>query len=129
MLFGDIGERPGLSKRDRSWITVAALVALNRTEQLSFPPHACVGEWRDERRTRRVDHNATTLRNALFDDIFQLTADGSKSTSSTAQNRYYCRSAMWTIPSLSNYELTFGRAKSELTGIGRHHRVAAWYAI
>ena len=27
-------ERPGLSKRDRSLITVSALVALNRTEQL-----------------------------------------------------------------------------------------------
>ncbi len=34
VLFGDIWERPGLSKRDRSLITVAALVALNRTEQL-----------------------------------------------------------------------------------------------
>ena len=34
LLFGDIWERPGLSKRDRSLITVAALVALNRTEQL-----------------------------------------------------------------------------------------------
>jgi 4-carboxymuconolactone decarboxylase len=33
-LFGDIWERPGLSKRDRSLITVAALVALYRTEQL-----------------------------------------------------------------------------------------------
>jgi 4-carboxymuconolactone decarboxylase len=36
VLFGDIWERPGLSKRDRSLITVAALVALNRTEQLRF---------------------------------------------------------------------------------------------
>jgi 4-carboxymuconolactone decarboxylase len=34
VLFGDIWERSGLSKRDRSLITVAALVALNRTEQL-----------------------------------------------------------------------------------------------
>ena len=34
VLFGDVWERPGLSKRDRSLITVAALVALNRTEQL-----------------------------------------------------------------------------------------------
>ncbi len=33
-LFGDVWERPGLSKRDRSLITCAALVALNRTEQL-----------------------------------------------------------------------------------------------
>ena len=36
VLFGDIWERPGLSKRERSLITVAALVALNRTEQLRF---------------------------------------------------------------------------------------------
>jgi 4-carboxymuconolactone decarboxylase len=36
VLFGDIWERPGLSKRDRSLVTVATLVALNRTEQLRF---------------------------------------------------------------------------------------------
>ncbi len=36
VLFGDLWERPDLSKRDRSLITVAALVALNRTEQLPF---------------------------------------------------------------------------------------------
>ena len=36
VLFGDVWERPGLSKRDRSLITVSALVALNRTEQLRF---------------------------------------------------------------------------------------------
>jgi 4-carboxymuconolactone decarboxylase len=36
VLFGNIWERPGLSKRDRSLITVATLVALNRTEQLPF---------------------------------------------------------------------------------------------
>jgi 4-carboxymuconolactone decarboxylase len=36
VLFGDVWERPGLSKRDRSLITVAALVALNRTQQLPF---------------------------------------------------------------------------------------------
>ncbi|MDE0823906.1 MAG: carboxymuconolactone decarboxylase family protein [Dehalococcoidia bacterium] len=34
MLFGDIWERPELSKRDRSLITVANLVALYRTDQL-----------------------------------------------------------------------------------------------
>src|ERR1700720_2106828 len=33
-LFGDVWERPELSKRDRSLITVAALVALNRSQQL-----------------------------------------------------------------------------------------------
>ena len=34
VLFGDVWERPGLSKRDRSLITVAVLTALYRTEQL-----------------------------------------------------------------------------------------------
>ena len=34
VLFGDVWERPGLSKRDRSLITVAALVVLYRNEQL-----------------------------------------------------------------------------------------------
>ena len=36
VLFGDIWERPELSKRDRSLITVSTLVALNRTDQLRF---------------------------------------------------------------------------------------------
>jgi 4-carboxymuconolactone decarboxylase len=47
VLFGDIWERPGLSKRDRSLITVAALIALNRTEQL--PGHL----------TRALDNGVT----------------------------------------------------------------------
>lgn len=36
VLFGDVWERKDLSKRDRSLITVAALVALNRPDQLRF---------------------------------------------------------------------------------------------
>lgn len=34
VVYGDVWERKGLSKRDRSMITVAALIAMNRTEQL-----------------------------------------------------------------------------------------------
>ena len=34
VLFGDVWERPGLSKRDRSLITVAALTALYRVNEL-----------------------------------------------------------------------------------------------
>jgi 4-carboxymuconolactone decarboxylase len=34
VLFGDVWERPGLSKRDRSMITVASLIVLYRTDQL-----------------------------------------------------------------------------------------------
>jgi 4-carboxymuconolactone decarboxylase len=35
VLFGDVWERPGLSKRDRSLVTVTALVALYRTDQIT----------------------------------------------------------------------------------------------
>ena len=34
VLFGDVWERPQLSKRDRSLATVSALVAMNRPDQL-----------------------------------------------------------------------------------------------
>jgi 4-carboxymuconolactone decarboxylase len=36
VLYGDVWERPQLSKRDRSLITCAALVATGRTEQMTF---------------------------------------------------------------------------------------------
>jgi 4-carboxymuconolactone decarboxylase len=36
VLFGDVWERPGLPKRDRSLITVTTLVALYRTNELPF---------------------------------------------------------------------------------------------
>lgn len=36
VLFGDVWERPELSKRDRSLVTCAALVALGKTEQMNF---------------------------------------------------------------------------------------------
>ena len=36
VLFGDVWERPGLSQRDRSLITVAALIALYWTNELPF---------------------------------------------------------------------------------------------
>jgi 4-carboxymuconolactone decarboxylase len=35
VVYGDLWERPGLSKRDRSLITLAALIATYRPEQLS----------------------------------------------------------------------------------------------
>jgi 4-carboxymuconolactone decarboxylase len=34
VLFGNVWEQPGLSKRDRSLITISVLTALYRTEQL-----------------------------------------------------------------------------------------------
>jgi 4-carboxymuconolactone decarboxylase len=36
VLFGEVWERPGLSKRDRSLITCATLVALGREKQLAL---------------------------------------------------------------------------------------------
>ncbi len=43
VLFDDVWERPGLSKRDRSPITVAALMAMARGEQLRG---AVISDWR-----------------------------------------------------------------------------------
>jgi 4-carboxymuconolactone decarboxylase len=36
VLFGEVWQRPGLSPRDRSLITVASLIALYRTNELPF---------------------------------------------------------------------------------------------
>ena len=36
VLFGDVWERPELASRDRSLVTVAALVATGKTEQMGF---------------------------------------------------------------------------------------------
>lgn len=41
VLFGTVWERPQLSKRDRSLVTIASLIALNRSEQL--PGHLARG--------------------------------------------------------------------------------------
>jgi 4-carboxymuconolactone decarboxylase len=34
VLFGDVWERPGLARRDRSLVTISALIAMNRPDQL-----------------------------------------------------------------------------------------------
>src|SRR5881275_3203169 len=61
VLFGDVWERSGLSKRDRSLITVATLVAMYRTNEL--PLHMTrAREWRHERGARRADHASHVLR-------------------------------------------------------------------
>jgi 4-carboxymuconolactone decarboxylase len=36
VLFGDVLERPGLSKRDRSPVTITSLISLYRTNELPF---------------------------------------------------------------------------------------------
>lgn len=35
-LFGEVWERPGLSKRDRSLVTISSLISLYRTNELPF---------------------------------------------------------------------------------------------
>lgn len=36
LLFGDVWERSGLAKRDRSLVTVTALIAMNRPDELRW---------------------------------------------------------------------------------------------
>lgn len=48
VVYGDLWERPGLSKRDRSLVTLAALIATYRPEQLT------------SHLTRAVDNGVTT---------------------------------------------------------------------
>jgi 4-carboxymuconolactone decarboxylase len=43
VLYGDVWERPGLSKRDRSLITVAALAAMYRGDQLGVHIERALG--------------------------------------------------------------------------------------
>src|SRR4051812_21880723 len=59
VLFGDIWERTELSKRDRSLVTVAALVALNRLEQLRFHlPNAVKNGVKEEELVETITHLA-----------------------------------------------------------------------
>jgi 4-carboxymuconolactone decarboxylase len=50
VLFGDVWERPQLSKRDRSLITCTALVALGKTDQMAthFPRALANGLTKEE---------------------------------------------------------------------------------
>jgi 4-carboxymuconolactone decarboxylase len=43
VIYGDVWERPQLSKRDRSLITVAALTALGRSDQLAVHLERALG--------------------------------------------------------------------------------------
>ena len=62
VLFGDVWEREELSKRDRSLVTVAALVAGGNTEQLAKPFTAREGEWAKRGRAQGSDHPPRLLR-------------------------------------------------------------------
>ncbi len=59
VLFGDIWERPQLSKRDRSLITCAALIATGKTEQMNFHfPRAIENGVTQEELTELITHLA-----------------------------------------------------------------------
>jgi 4-carboxymuconolactone decarboxylase len=59
VLFGDVWERPQLSKRDRSLITCAALVALGKTEQMDFHfPNALKNGVTEEELVETITHLA-----------------------------------------------------------------------
>ena len=59
VLFGDVWERPQLSKRDRSLITCAALIALGKTEQMEFHfPNALKNGVTEEELIEMITHLA-----------------------------------------------------------------------
>jgi 4-carboxymuconolactone decarboxylase len=70
VLFGDVWERPELSKRDRSLVTVACLVALYRVNELPF-------------HLRRAIENGVT-REELIETITHLAFYSGWPTASTA---------------------------------------------
>ncbi len=59
VLFDEVWERDGLSKRDRSLVTVAALTAMGKTDQLQFHlAHARRNGVTDEELTEALLHLA-----------------------------------------------------------------------
>src|SRR5260370_141979 len=59
VLFGDVWERPQLSKRDRSLITCAALVATGKTDQMDFHfPNALKNGVTEEELIEMITHLA-----------------------------------------------------------------------
>jgi 4-carboxymuconolactone decarboxylase len=59
VLFGDVWERPQLSKRDRSLITCAALIATGKTEQMDFHlPNAIRNGVTEEELVEAITHLA-----------------------------------------------------------------------
>jgi 4-carboxymuconolactone decarboxylase len=59
VLFGDVWERPQISKRDRSLITCAALIATGKTEQMGFHfPRAIENGVKQEELVEMITHLA-----------------------------------------------------------------------
>jgi NAD(P)-dependent dehydrogenase (short-subunit alcohol dehydrogenase family) len=62
VLFDEVWEREGLSKRDRSLITVAALTAMGEERSAHLPPRLRPPERRHRDRAERSDHPPRLLR-------------------------------------------------------------------
>src|SRR3978361_855916 len=56
MLFGEVWKRPGLAPRDRSLVTVAALVTNGNTGQLTYHLELAKKNGAPRDRARRSDH-------------------------------------------------------------------------
>ena len=52
--WGEVWTRPGIDRRDRSLITVAMLIALNRTDELRMHMRACFNNGVSEEELREV---------------------------------------------------------------------------
>src|SRR5215475_2382470 len=62
VLFGEVWERPGLSKRDRSLITCATLIALGREKQLVGHLQRALDNGLQTKRTERGHYPSCVLR-------------------------------------------------------------------
>ena len=62
VLYADVWARPQLSPRDRSLVTISALIAMNRPRPAPVAPRPRPGQRRDRGGDRRVDHAPGLLR-------------------------------------------------------------------
>src|SRR5215217_3123330 len=69
VLFGDVWERTKLSKRDRSLISVVALITNGSTEQLRGPPRAGQGQRSERGRAQGGHHPPRVLRRLAPSDV------------------------------------------------------------
>ena len=76
VLFGDVWERTELSKRDRSLITVAALITNGSTEQLRTPSRAGQGQRSERGRAQGGHHPPRVLRRLAPGDVRRHRCEG-----------------------------------------------------
>ena len=76
VLFGDVWERTELSKRDRSLITVAALITNGSTEQLRGHLARAKGQRSDRGRAQGGHHPPRVLRRLASGDVRRHRCEG-----------------------------------------------------